>query len=159
MPGRRVCAELARSLTKRGLPALLRHGDRNSMRFSVESRVPFLTTDFVNLTLSLPESYLVSNFGESKHIFREAMRGIVPDEILDRRDKIGFQTPEANLIKSIASKLRVWLVNDLDLSFVNKAEVLREFDLFVEGKLPFNNKIWRWINFSLWNKLFIKTIN
>lgn len=159
VPGRRVCAELARSLTKRGLPALLRHGDRNSMRFSVESRVPFLTTDFVNLTLSLPESYLVSNFGESKHIFREAMRGIVPDEILDRRDKIGFQTPEANLIKSIASKLRVWLVNDLDLSFVNKAEVLREFDLFVEGKLPFNNKIWRWINFSLWNKLFIKTIN
>jgi asparagine synthase (glutamine-hydrolysing) len=43
--GRRVIAELAASLSSRGLGALLRHGDRNSMRFSIESRVPFLTTE------------------------------------------------------------------------------------------------------------------
>src|SRR5690606_16326746 len=43
--GRRVVGELLRQLTVRGLPSLLRHGDRNSMHFSVESRVPFLTPD------------------------------------------------------------------------------------------------------------------
>jgi len=88
--GRRLVAELGLSLTRRGLPALLRHGDRNSMRFSVESRVPFLTTDMADLLLSLPESYLISPRGETKHVFRAAMRGIVPDEVLNRRDKIGF---------------------------------------------------------------------
>jgi asparagine synthase (glutamine-hydrolysing) len=53
--GRRLVAELALSLNRRGLPALLRHGDRNSMRFSVESRVPFLTLELVELLLSLPK--------------------------------------------------------------------------------------------------------
>ena len=70
---------------------MLRHGDRNSMYWSIESRVPFLTIDLAEFVLSLPESYLVSRDGETKYIFREAMRGIVPDEILNRRDKIGFQ--------------------------------------------------------------------
>ena len=84
--GRRVVAELASSLFRRGLTSLLRHGDRNSMRFSVESRVPFLTLDQADLLLSLPEQYLISQAGETKSVFRAAMRGIVPDAILDRRD-------------------------------------------------------------------------
>ncbi|MFP3589735.1 asparagine synthase-related protein, partial [Paraburkholderia sp. SIMBA_055] len=42
--GRRLISELTSSLHHRGLQHLLRHGDRNSMRFSIESRVPFLTT-------------------------------------------------------------------------------------------------------------------
>lgn len=86
--------ELALSLSRRGLPQLLRHGDRNSMRFSVESRVPFLTLELVDLLLSMPEEYLISQNGETKNIFRAAMRGIVPDDVLNRRDKIGFATPK-----------------------------------------------------------------
>lgn len=155
LKGRRVCAELARSLTKRGLPALLRHGDRNSMRFSVESRVPFLTTDMVNLLLSLPEHYLISPNGETKHIFRAAMRGIVPDEILDRRDKIGFATPEQQWLLSMETSVRNWLSVDLKLPFLDQQKILAEFELIVAGKKPFSWQVWRWINFSRWYQLFI----
>jgi asparagine synthase (glutamine-hydrolysing) len=72
------------------LVALLRYDDRNSMSHSVESRVPFLTPAMARLCLSFPDEFLISRNGVTKHVFREAMRGIVPDEILDRRDKIGF---------------------------------------------------------------------
>jgi len=153
--GRRVVAELALSLTRRGLPALLRHGDRNSMRFSVESRVPFLTLDMVNLLLSLPESYLVSPKGETKHVFRAAMRGIVPDDVLDRRDKIGFATPEQAWLVSMADTVRGWLREDLGLVFFNQAEVLREFELIIAGKKHFSWQVWRWINFCRWHSHLI----
>jgi asparagine synthase (glutamine-hydrolysing) len=153
--GRRVVAELALSLTQRGLPALLRHGDRNSMRFSVESRVPFLTLDMVNLLLSLPESYLISPKGETKHVFRAAMRGIVPDDVLDRRDKIGFATPEQAWLISMADTVRGWLREDLQLPFFNQAEVLREFELIIAGRKPFSWQVWRWINFCRWYSHFI----
>lgn len=92
--GRRLVEQLRHALTEYGLPELMRHGDRNSMRWSIESRVPFLTTEIAEFLLSLPEEYLLSPQGETKHVFRAAMRGIVPDEILDRKDKIGFRTPE-----------------------------------------------------------------
>ena len=153
--GRRVVAELGLSLTQRGLPALLRHGDRNSMRFSVESRVPFLTLDMVNLLLSLPESYLISAKGETKHVFRAAMRGIVPDDVLDRRDKIGFATPEQAWLLSMADTVRGWLREDLQLPFFNQAEVLREFELIIAGKKDFSWQVWRWINFCRWYSHFI----
>jgi len=148
--GRRLVAELALSLNRRGLPALLRHGDRNSMRFSVESRVPFLTLELVELLLSLPETYLISPRGETKHIFRAAMRGIVPDAILDRRDKIGFETPEREWLLGMGETIRGWLRADLNLPFFNQAEVLKEFDLIAAGKKPFSWQVWRWINFSRW---------
>ena len=153
--GRRVVAELALSLTQRGLPALLRHGDRNSMRFSVESRVPFLTLDMVELALSLPESYLISPKGETKHVFRAAMRGIVPDDILARRDKIGFATPEQEWLLGMAGQVRSWLVEDLQLPFLDQTAMLAEFDRVVAGRQAFSWQIWRWINFCRWYRTFM----
>jgi asparagine synthase (glutamine-hydrolysing) len=151
--GRRVMAELALALSRRGLPGLLRHGDRNSMRFSVESRVPFLTIDMVDLLLSMPENYLISNQGETKHVFRAALRGIVPDDVLDRRDKIGFETPEKAWLLSMAPTVAEWLRADLRLPFFNQAKVQQEFALIVAGKKPFSWQVWRWVNFCRWFSL------
>lgn len=152
--GRRLVAELAFSLIRRGLPALLRHGDRNSMRFSVESRVPFLTPDLANFLLSLPESYLISQQGETKSVFRAAMRGIVPDEILDRKDKIGFETPEQAWLIGMADQIRMWLSVDIAVPFLNQKEIINEFNLIVAGKKPFSWQVWRWINFIRWYQLY-----
>lgn len=148
--GRRVTDELALALTRRGLPGLLRHGDRNSMRFSVESRVPFLTHELVDLLLSMPESYLISPQGETKHVFRAAMRGIVPDDVLNRKDKIGFATPEKKWLLSMSDTARKWLLIDLNLPFFNQQAVLREFQIIETGRKPFTWQVWRWINFSRW---------
>lgn len=153
--GRRVMAELAHSLTKRGVSSLLRHGDRNSMRFSIESRVPFLTLEQAELLLSLPEHYLISQGGETKSVFRAAMRGIVPDEILDRKDKIGFQTPEQLWLTSMAGTVREWLQADIQLPFLDQAAILREFEDIIGGRKAFSWQVWRWINFIRWHQHFL----
>lgn len=151
--GRRLIAELAHALNQKGLPHLLRHGDRNSMAYSIEGRVPFLTIETANLLLSLPESYLISAQGETKHIFRAAMKGIVPDEILFRKDKVGFETPELKWFIEVQDELRSWLTEDLGLPFLNSQELLKNFDEILSGKQPFSWQVWRWLNFYRWYSL------
>jgi len=148
--GRRVSEQLAHSLQVHGLPSLLRHGDRNSMAFSIESRVPFLTIPMAELLLGLPENYLISDTGETKHVFREAMRGIVPDQILDRRDKIGFATPEQAWFVSIAPLLREWLMDAAAVPFLNGDVLLASFDAVIAGRAKFSWQLWRWVNYVRW---------
>jgi asparagine synthase (glutamine-hydrolysing) len=78
------------------------------------------------------------------------MRGIVPDDVLDRRDKIGFATPEGEWLMAMAPTVRQWLSVDLKLPFLNQTKILQEFDQMVLKQKPFSEKIWRWINFSRW---------
>ena len=85
--------QLTADLTRNSVPFLLRNEDRNSMIWSVESRVPFLVPDVAEFCISLPEEYLIGPDGTSKAVFRRAMADIVPQPILDRRDKIGFEAP------------------------------------------------------------------
>jgi asparagine synthase (glutamine-hydrolysing) len=74
------------------------------MRFSIESRVPFLDRRLTEFTLGLPEDWLVGPDGRSKRILRDAMKGLVPDVILNRRDKVGFETPESDWLGRLGSQ-------------------------------------------------------
>ncbi|MFK5950632.1 MAG: asparagine synthase-related protein [Methylococcales bacterium] len=153
--GRRL-AELERSLlTDGGLAHLLRHGDRNSMRWSVESRVPFLTTELAELALSLPEHYLVSDEGETKSVFRAAMRGIVPDAVLDRRDKVGFETPELRWLNSDQLDLDEILEPAAELKFFDMDQLKREVREVLSGEVPFSWQAWRIINYCKWASLVL----
>ena len=155
--GRRVMAELATALSQRGLVSLLRNGDRNSMRFSIESRVPFLTLEMVEMLLSMPEEFLISRQGETKSVFRAAMRGIVPDEVLDRRDKVGFATPEEDWLLSMADTIEDWLNFAVDVPYLDKAAIMAEFRDVRAGRKRFTWQVWRWINFYRWYTHFIAT--
>lgn len=148
--GRRVIEQLGFSLQDRGLPHLLRHGDRNAMAFSIESRVPFLTVPMAELLLGLPEDYLISDEGESKHVFRAAMRGIVPDAILDRRDKIGFTTPEREWLTALGPIARGWLADAENIPFVRHRNLTAAFDDVMSDRKCFSWQLWRWINYVRW---------
>jgi asparagine synthase (glutamine-hydrolysing) len=74
------------------LPTLLHTEDINAMAWGIESRVPFLDHRLVDLCMTMPTAHRFHN-GESKRVLRAAMRGTVPDAILDRADKTGFITP------------------------------------------------------------------
>ena len=148
--GRRVIDELALSLTKRGVGRLLKHGDRTSMAFGLESRVPFLTLDMVNLSLSLPENYLISNTGETKYVFRKAMEGIVPSEILNRKDKVGFETPEENWAMVLSSKMKYLFNEEMNIPWLNQKKILKNLTMMEDKKIKFSWQMWRWINFAVW---------
>ena len=152
--GRRLMEELRTSLSGNGLVALLRHGDRNSMRWSLESRVPFLTTDMAEFLLSLPENYLLSPGGETKHIFRHAMRGIVPDKVLYRKDKVGFETPQLSWLREMGEKILEFMECSEAIPFINSDNARNEVNAVISGKKAPNAHVWRLINYHCWYALY-----
>ncbi|MFC1975744.1 asparagine synthase (glutamine-hydrolyzing) [Chloroflexota bacterium] len=136
------------------LPALLRHEDRNSMAFSVESRVPFLDYRLVEFVFSLPQNYRVRN-GWSKWILRQAMPDL-PEKIRWRRDKMGFVTPEMLWLRAAQSRIRELLANSNARSsnYLNSQEVLVRLDADLAKPGQSQSDIWRWINLELWMERF-----
>ena len=147
-------ADLRAALEGGSLSHLLRYEDRNSMAFSIESRVPFLTPQLAEFVTSLPEEYLISADGVRKSVFREAMRGIVPDVVLDRKEKIGFETPERKWLLA----LRPWVENLLqsdrarELRALDYPKAVQYWEAACAGRRPFGTAIWRWINLIEWSQ-------
>jgi asparagine synthase (glutamine-hydrolysing) len=147
---------LLQTLAETTLPALLRYEDRNSMTFSIESRVPFLTTGLVSFAFSLPEDFIIAADATTKAVFRQAMRDIVPDPILDRRDKIGFQTPEQDWLAT----LRPWVEGVLKSDAASQIPALNikgmeeHWQQVLAGTQKFDWRIWRWLNLIRWAEQF-----
>lgn len=93
-----------------GLYELLRYEDRNSMAFGIESRVPFLDHQLVELILALPESEKLHQ-GWTKYPVRHYLNHKVPDAITWRVDKLGFVTPQQDWKAQLAPALRSYLEN------------------------------------------------
>lgn len=138
--GNRIKERLRWTLTNLTLPSLLRHGDRNSMAHSVESRVPFLTIELFEFVYSLPEDYLVSQNARTKNIFRDALIGIVPEKIINRRDKVGYEAG-SKLWKGMYLK---FIKNYHFTSNISKVIDFENLDALSEKQL------WRIMNFLFW---------
>ncbi len=106
--------ELWKSLTFSALREYLRYEDKNSMRFSLESRLPFLDFRVVENAFLLPDELKIKN-GLSKAILRKIAKDIVSEDILNRKDKMGFVSPQELWQRSI-------LKNEFDHSFANLKE-------------------------------------
>lgn len=152
---RSLHGSLMDTLTNVGLPALLRYEDRNSMAFSIESRVPFLTTSFAELLLGLPDEWVISDRAITKFAFRKAMRGVVPDAVLDRQDKLGYTTPTSMLLRDqrpwttpIVSRMADGRAHPVNLGYVQ--------DL-IDGMSSRNgdgsSELWRSLNLARWAEL------
>jgi asparagine synthase (glutamine-hydrolysing) len=136
------------------LPALLRHLDRNSMHWSIESRVPFLTPGLVKLGLGVPEQFLVSESGITKNLLRHALRGLVSQEIIFRRDKVGFETPQDEWLRSLIATKSEVLDGVKDFEYLSPVKT-RKF--LVDSSVRKSHQaslFWRTYNLVRWNQLF-----
>jgi asparagine synthase (glutamine-hydrolysing) len=135
------------------LEHLLKWEDRNSMFFSLESRVPFLDHRLVEKTLSLSGEHVISN-GTTKYILRQAMKGVIPETIRMRRDKVGFLTPERQWFRT--HKFRVYLEDILHSDsfrkrpYFDNKQCLKLYEAHMEGRINISKDIWKWINLELW---------
>jgi asparagine synthase (glutamine-hydrolysing) len=136
-----------------GLPALLQVEDRVSMASSLESRVPLLDHRLVDLVTSMPPR-LKFQGGELKFILKRAVKDLVPQSILDRKDKMGFPVP-----------LHLWargrsrqFFSDILLSrscrergIFDADEVLKLMDY----ETAFSRRLWGLLNLELWFRTFL----
>lgn len=126
-----------------GISALLRYEDRNSMSYGVESRLPFLDYRLVEYCLNM-KSNLKLYKGVTKKALRESMLGIVPDDIINRNDKMGFVTPQYSWMNKKKDHYITLAEESLDkMPFIKKEKIL---PLLSKD----NDLLWRVINAGKW---------
>lgn len=141
--------------TSTNLPMLLHWEDRNSMAHSIEARVPFLDHRLVEHCVKIPDALKISG-SMSKMPLRQTMRGIVPDVVLNRRDKLGFATSEETwLFRENPSAFREQLKNSVDqFPKIISGKLVDHFDQVVDGTRKFDSRYWRVICLGRWAKSF-----
>src|SRR3989442_6870657 len=124
---------------------LLMRVDKMSMAVSLEARVPFLDHKFVELAMSIPQAVKTRN-GVLKYILKKAVRGVIPDELIDRK-KQGFGVP---VFEWYHNKFGEYLAKEMK-------DFCENTDLFqFKGVLPFLKKRgWALLNVALWWKQYI----
>lgn len=140
--GSRLNAFLSNLIHVTLLPTLLHTEDLNSMAFSIESRVPFLDHRLVQACFHMPTDHKVYR-GETKRVLRAAMRGIVPDAVLDRADKTGFTTPgHITWLRGSLSYLLDGSWSDLD-GLVNRPALAAVLERYRKGDNTHALFVWR----------------
>jgi asparagine synthase (glutamine-hydrolysing) len=141
---------LKQSTTNGILTNLLHYSDSLSMVNSVESRLPFLDYRVIEFLASIPVSYKVHN-GWTKYISRFAMSNLLPDNIVWRKDKMGWPQPDEIWLKG---ELKEWVVDTINQSaFLEDKDKKRVIDKFISNRISIE-KLIRIINLCIWYKIF-----
>lgn len=150
-------AELALAdMQYRSLPMLLHFEDRNSMAHSIEARVPFLDFRLVNQVMSLPVEQRFYR-GLGKWVMRQGLKGVLPEPIRTRTDKIGFKTSEELWFtrEPLASWLLQRVTRSVELSDgLLKPEICETAECMLRGEINYDEVLWRWVCFGLWLEAF-----
>jgi asparagine synthase (glutamine-hydrolysing) len=128
---------------------LLMRVDKMTMGASLEARVPFLDHRFVELALGVPSALKVKD-GVLKYVLKKAVRGIIPDEIIDR-PKQGFGVPVDDLI---VGPFRDYAVAHIE-RFARTSGLLDVDEARRVAQTALGTKVWYLLNAALWHQRFI----
>lgn len=133
------------------LRVLLHYADRTSMAFSIESRMPFMDYRLVEFLASVPAAYKLHG-GWTKYLARRAFSGKLPDEIVWRKDKMGWPIPETHWFEG---KLKSWMVEQVaNPDFLQWLGVTAADVPLDKPNVPMTHKV-RWLNLATWHRLFV----
>lgn len=135
------------------LPGLLQVEDRVSMAVSLESRVPLLDKRIVNLIASMPVAMKFKG-GEMKYILKKAVKSILPEPILKRKDKMGFPVPLSQWAKNGASDF----IKDILLSKKCQERGIfapKRIKALIDTEQPYGRALWGALCLELWFRQFI----
>jgi asparagine synthase (glutamine-hydrolysing) len=136
------------------LPHLLRYEDKNSMFFSIETRLPFLDYRNVQNAASINPLFKIKD-GWSKYILRKSIDQGLPSSIVWRKNKIGFELPENEIISQLEPELKQLLEkSSLIAKLIHKKKLIGSL-----ASMDHRTK-WRLYNIVKWEEIFnVKVIN
>jgi asparagine synthase (glutamine-hydrolysing) len=135
------------------LPALLHVEDRTSMSASLESRVPLLDNRIADLVTRMPPTIRFKG-GDTKRVFREAVRHLLPEVVFNRHDKMGFPVP---LVEWFQGPLRDF-IGDILLSPRARTRGFYRMDgieKLIMKEQKFGRQLWGLLCLELWFRAFI----
>jgi len=137
------------------LPALLQVEDRMSMAHGLESRVPFLDYRIVEFAAVIPADIKFKN-GEMKRILLKTFSKILPESILNRKDKMGFPVPINEWFKNELKDFVISIFrNSPDRELLNKRVILER----ISSEPKFGRKIWGLLSLEIWFQEFYDKFN
>ena len=147
---------LAFDTLSRMLPSLLRYEDRNSMAFSIETRLPFLDYRLVEFAFSLPDDQRLDGT-TTKAILRRALADRIPRAVLDRRDKMGFETPADLWLRGRhAAEVRRRLLSPGPLhEWLDAGTLEAELAEYFAGRRATGAQVWRWLSLESWLRAYV----
>lgn len=145
--------------TRTYLQELLMKQDQMSMAASIESRVPFLDHELVEYTAKLPERMKIRK-GETKWILREAMKNVLPAEILTR-SKMGFPVPvEAWFRNEFKFVIEEFVTSERALNRgIFNADFVRELVRRHDAGENHSLRLWFLVNFEIWQRQVLEGEN
>ena len=138
------------------LPTLLRYEDKNTMKFSLEGRVPFLDKEVLKYQFALADDSIIHD-GWNKRILRDATENLLPEMINKRRNKIGFTTPEDAWFDRLKSDIYTIFASEEFAArpYFNADAVLAAYQEFIAGRNDTGSMLfWRFLNVELWLREF-----
>lgn len=144
--------ELSISSMNYSMQDLLRYEDRNSMAFSIESRVPFLDHRLVEFSIALENEWKIKG-GWTKYVLRKSCESILNKEVVWRKDKMGFLTPQKEWKENSKRQLKQF-INDTEIpDFLNKQRIIAA----CESELNDNSHLsefWKLVSFVKWANVY-----
>ncbi len=131
--------------------------DRAAMANGLEVRCPLLDYEFVEFACRLPTYYKLKGL-KTKYLLKTAARGILPDEIIDRRKK-GFGIPIARWLRN---ELKDFMLNSLEETkvkrqgFFNYAYIKKLIDDHLEKKQDNRKTLWSLLVFQIWHETYLE---
>lgn len=132
------------------LPRLLRYADRNSMAWSLESRVPFASQPIQSFVTKVNSEDIIDSDSLTKNLFRSAVEPYIPTEIFNRRDKKGFNSDDKAILSSIEARDFLESLPISMYAFIDKNTLLK----FMDCKSNYNTaNLWRIFSLLKWLNL------
>jgi asparagine synthase (glutamine-hydrolysing) len=130
------------------LPVLLRYEDKNSMRHSIETRLPFIDYKTLETAFSTNIEYKI-NEGWTKYLLRKVVDDILPEDVVWRKNKLGFAAPEKTWLESIDADMKEKIFSSNIIETVSNLKKLSKN----YNKLSYKTK-WRLYNIAVWENIY-----
>jgi asparagine synthase (glutamine-hydrolysing) len=134
------------------LPVLLRYEDRSSMAFSIESRVPYLDHRIVEFCVNLPDEIKIYE-GWTKYVLRKSSEPYLPKEIIWRKEKLGFVTPENAWTQELKGGLKAFISDNRIPEIIDREKLIEVINIGINTNINFG-EIWKIILFIKWYNVF-----
>lgn len=123
--------------------------------FGIEGRLPLMDYRLVEYAAKIPAELKIHGFSDAKFIFRKTLEGVIPDEIIFRKDKLGHSVPMKNWIRE--SKAVQDLVHETlsestikKRGFLNPKIIQTMISQHIDKKQNHSHRLWALMVLELW---------
>lgn len=129
---------------KTQMPHLLRYEDKNSMKCSIETRLPFIDYKVLQSAISINNRYKIKS-GWTKYILRKVVEEVLPKNIVWRKNKFGFEAPSKTWLDTIDKEMKISVENSSLISSISNK---------IDWNYLDKTQKWRLFNISKWENIY-----